>query len=329
MIAIGAKAVRSLVPMADAIAVVRSGFAALSRGLVLQPQRLQLQDGSTLVMAARRSDGGGAVSENDCLFRPDNIKRHLPTLDGAALWFSDETGTPEAVIAATALTALRTGAASGVATDLLARRDACVLAMLGAGAQAPDQIRAVCCIRPITRVQIHNRTTTKAALLQSHMKAEFPNIDFEVATTVAEALQGSDVVCCATSASEPLFRIEDVPPNVHVNAIGAYRLDMCELPAELFAAPTVVCVDHIPAALAEAGDIVGAVSAGTLELERLEELGRLLSSWPGSAGRGPVRTIFKSVGVAAQDLALADLLVGGHATTQTYRDSVWSETDAI
>jgi ornithine cyclodeaminase len=207
---------------------------------------------------------------------------------------------------ATALTALRTGAASGLATALLAAPDAATLAMLGTGGQAADQVGAVCAVRPIREVRIFGRHPGRRAELCGELAAGHPGISFLNAASAAEAVRGAQVICTATRSQAPLFEVSDLEPDVHINAVGAYRPDMCEVPAEAFGRAAVVVIDQLEAVLAEAGDVIQAIAAGQLDQESLVEIGQLLAA-PAVPPAGP--TIFKSVGIAAQDWALAELVV--------------------
>ncbi len=304
MLVVSPDRLRELVPMRAAIDAVRDGFIAGSSGGIEQPTRLALEDGRALAMLAADRQGIGMVLKAVTV-RSGNPGRGLPAVQAVVVWFDGETGTPEALIDGTALTAIRTGAASGVATDLLASPDAGVLAMIGAGGQAPDQVRAVCAVRPIREVRIASRDPLHAADLAARLTLELEPV-LVTATTIPGALAGADVVCTATTATRPLFATRDLAPAVHVNAIGAYTEAMCELPAELLAGATVVAVDLIDAALAEAGDLIQAIRGGLLQRERLVEIGTLLVRRAPPPGG---RTVFKSVGVAAQDWALARLAV--------------------
>ena len=304
MLVISPDRLRELVPMHAAIAAVRDGFIAGSAGGIEQPTRLALEGGRALAMLAADRQGIGTVLKAVTV-RGGNPGRGLPAVQAVAIWFDGETGTPEAVIDGGTLTALRTGAASGVATDLLASPDAAVLAMIGAGGQAPDQVRAVCAVRPIREVRIASRDPVHAAALAARLGGELEPVRV-VATNLPGALIGADVVCTATTATRPLFAARDLAQAVHVNAVGAYTEAMCELPAELLAEASVVAVDLIDAALAEAGDLIQAIRLGLLQRERLVEIGTLLAR-PAAPPGG--RTVFKSVGVAAQDWALARLAV--------------------
>jgi ornithine cyclodeaminase len=291
---VGASELRRLVPMADAIEAVGAAFRALSAGAAEQPPRVALAGGAGLAMAARAGAEGDAYKLVSV--RPENRERGLPTIHALVVWFDGETGEPRLLVEGSALTALRTGAASGYATKLLAKPDASTLAMVGAGAQALDQVRAVCAVRPVERVRVFSPSGVSARAL-----AERLEVDAEAVSSAAEAVAGADVVCCATNATSPV--VPALTGRVHVNAVGSYRPEMRELPAGLLAAAEVVAVDERAAALAEAGELIDAVSRGVLEESQLVEIGTL-----GSDVEPRGVTVFKSVGVAVQDWAICRVL---------------------
>ena len=207
---------------------------------------------------------------------------------GIVVVFGDD-GTPLGLVDGPALTAIRTGAASGLATRLLARPDAHTLAMLGAGAMAFDQVESVRAVRPIERVLVWSRNPDRAAALAGR-------VDGEVVTDPSEAVAAAEVVCTATPARAPLFASDAVRDGTHINAIGAFTPEMVELPPELVRRAFVV-VDDIEAARQEAGDLINAgrrpeVTIADLLAGRAE------------APTGAV-TVFKSVGIASQDVAAA------------------------
>jgi ornithine cyclodeaminase len=298
---------RRLVPMADAIDAVGEAFRSLSEGSSEQPPRIAFADGTGLAMAARRrrasdGDSGGSAFKLVSV-RPQNRERGLPTIHAVALWFDGETGSPLLLVEGSGLTALRTGAASGYATRLLASPTAATLAMIGAGGQALDQVRAVCAVRPIEHVRVFTPTGVSARTLAKQVHAEFA-IDARAAASVTEAIDGADVVCCATNATTPVFGPNTIAGRVHVNAVGSYRPDMRELPGDLVATAEVFAVDEVSAALAEAGEVIHAVRKGLRAEAEFVEIGTV--SLDTAALRGP--TVFKSVGVAIQDWAICRLL---------------------
>jgi ornithine cyclodeaminase/alanine dehydrogenase-like protein (mu-crystallin family) len=305
LLTISADKLRVIVPMSDAISAVRAAFIALARGTADQPQRLSLDDGSLLAMAARVGDGGTAAKLLS--IHPRNREVGLPTIQTLVIWFSPVTGIPTAIIEGEALTTIRTGAASGVATDLLARRDARILAIFGAGALAPDQIRAVLAVRPIEEVRILSLNHSHSVNLVESMRSEFADISFRACQTGKETAEGADVICTVTPASSPLFADSDVAAGCHINALGAFRPTMCEVGPNVLARAQIVCVDHIPAALEEAGDVIQAINGGWIDRGKLASIGTLLQS---DVRRDDAWvTVFKSVGVAVQDWAITALAV--------------------
>jgi ornithine cyclodeaminase/alanine dehydrogenase-like protein (mu-crystallin family) len=298
--------VRRLVPMTDAIATARAAFTAVSRGELIQPPRVATPDGSILVMLAQGPRSADVVKI--VTVRPGNAAIGLPSLHGIALALDPATGAPAAVIDGSALTALRTGAASGLATDLLAASDAACVAMIGAGAQAADQVLAVCAVRPVTKVLVASRRRSSAEELAARLRARLPGVACRAVGTPAEAVSHADVVCTATTATEPLFDVRDLRDVVHVNAVGAHSARASELGPPVLRQASVIAVDQAAAALREAGDIVQALLAGAITESDLTEIGTLCQAVPPPA-RGAGLTVFKSVGVAAQDWALVRVLL--------------------
>lgn len=305
MLFISGEQLRHLMPMRLAIAAVRDAFIAASADQIEQPLRLAVGDGDALAMLARDRRTGGTVLKGVTI-RPQNPRMDLPAVQAMTLWFDGPTGAPLAAIDGTTLTSLRTGAASGVATDLLAPSRARVLAVIGAGGQAADQIRAVCAVRDIDEVRVSARSYDSAERLARDLGPELGSIRIVPCHTVVQAIHEADIVCTATNARHPLFEANELSSVVHVNAIGAHTIDMSELPPGLLRSASVVAVDRVDAALAEAGDLIEAIRQGAIESTDLIEIGNLLSKrWTHQGGR----TVFKSVGIAAQDLAIASAVV--------------------
>lgn len=308
MLVLSSADVRQLVPMRDAIGSAREAFTAVSRGLIVQPDRLSVDDGSTLIMFAAAAQSDAVVKVVSV--RPGNQQLGMSSLQVIVLALDETTGQTRAVIEGAALTALRTGAASGLATDLLAAADASVLGMVGAGTQAADQVRAVCSVRPITELRIASRYRQSAERLAAVLAPSLDRVDCRAVASPRDAVAGADVVCTATRSSAPLFQTADLKDTVHINAIGAYSATMCELPADLLSRASVLAVDQLDAALHEAGDVIQALDAGVLDPGALVEIGRLLDSEPPPA-RGNGISVFKSVGVGAQDWALVKRVLAG------------------
>ena len=302
---IGAELLRSLVPMPDAIGASRAAFNAAARGELSGPPRAALSRHRVLVMPAEHTSGSAIVKVISV--QPDGWRQGLPSIGGSVLWVDGGTGRVSALLDATALTARRTGAASGRATSLLAPPGASVLAMLGTGGQAADQVAAVCAVRPISEVRVSGRDGGRREELCAGLTESHPGVSFRPVASPVAAVRGADVICTATRSQHPLFDAADLGPQVHINAVGAYTPQMCEIPAGAFARASLVIIDQLAAVLAEAGDVLQAMDAGLLRRDELVEIGSLLD-------RGEVRppgglTIFKSVGIAAQDWALGELVV--------------------
>lgn len=300
--------IRRSVAVADLLDAVEAAYRDVAAGRDRSPLRshVALGDGSLLTMPGVREGGAGATVKLVTVM-PGNAARGLPTIHALIVWFDAVTGRPVAILDGATITAMRTGAASGVGTRLLARTDAETLAVIGAGAQAEWQIRAVLAARPIRRVAVYARDAEGREAFARRM-ADETGIVVEAAPTAEAAVRGADVICCATTSSEPVFDASWVRPGAHVNGIGAYRLDMVELPPGLFGRAAIIAIDSRAASMAEAGDVVAAIAQGFVSEADLVEIGAIEHDW--AASRDPEAiTIFKSVGLAIQDVAAAELVV--------------------
>jgi alanine dehydrogenase len=297
--------VRASVDMPEAIDVMRGAFASVSSGDAVVPVRLALESGHGvhLFMPALLRNAGAAgakiVSVN-----PGNAGRGLPQVHAVVLALDPETGQPMALMDGTWLTALRTGAAGGLAADLLARPEASVAAVFGAGAQARTQLEALRCVRPVREVRIVSRTGASARRLARELEGAG---GLEVVPTQdrAAALRGAHVVVAATDSSTPVFDGALVEPGAHVTAVGAFTPSMREVDTELVRRARVV-VDQRDAALSEAGDLIGPLRDGAVPPDFVAaELGEIVAGTrPGRTSDDEI-TLFKSVGNAAQDVAIA------------------------
>lgn len=293
-----AQDVRAAVSMPEAIDAVRQAFLDLEAGAFEQPTRTALRDGQFLVMSAHHKPTASAMVKTLSL----NFQR-TPAITGTVVW-TDTTSPHHLVADAGSVTTLRTGAIVGVATDLLAVQDAERLVLIGAGGQAADQIRAVQAVRPLRSLTVIDNHPDRAERLLETLADELGGIDAQASTDLAGAVSDTDIICCATSTTTPLFAADLLPAQVHVNAIGAFRPTMRELPDELLATSTVV-IDEKDAILEESGEVLHALAAGAIHERDLIELGTALRNGTPATRK---RTVFKSVGVAAQDWAIARVL---------------------
>ena len=297
-ITVGEREIRDAVTVREAIDAVRSGFVDLAAGRFEMPTRTALRDGQFLVMSAHHRPTATAMIKTLSV----NFERR-PAITGTVVW--SDTGRLDHLVAdAGAVTCLRTGAAVGVATDLLAAPGAERLTLIGAGGQAPDQVRAVHAVRPLRQLTVVDTDPRRAGSLVEMLEPELVGVEIFTSADAESAVRTAEIVCCATNATSPLFPASALPAQVHVNAIGAYRPTMRELPDELLADSTVV-IDDLASILEESGEIIHALGAGALTEDDLTELGSALTA--PTAGYGK-RTVFKTVGIAVQDWAIARLL---------------------
>jgi ornithine cyclodeaminase len=303
--------VQRCLTMMEAIAAMRIAFAALHAGEAQVPQRLAVdlpQRGVALLMPSLlQTEQAYAFGLKVVTVIPQNPFRNLPRIYASVLLLDAATGQTLAILEGGWLTAMRTGAASGLATDLLAPSDANILALFGAGAQALTQVLAIDTVRPLQEVRVINRSDERYSQLVKSLQEQLgpacPSIIR--AASAREALTGASLVACATTSTVPLLQYRDIEPGTHINAIGAFTPEMCEIDAETVAHARIV-VDQREAALTEAGDLLQPLASGRISgPETWTELGELvLGIRPGRRYEDEI-TLFKSVGVAVQDAAVA------------------------
>lgn len=307
MLYLNAGAVRQSLPMPQAVAAMRRAFAQMATGEARVPARTVLPlpgDGGDFLVMPALTDGGATVGAKLLTLLPDNPGRGRPLIHALMALFDGETGEPVAILDGGALTAIRTGAVCGVAADLMARRDAEVVGMVGAGRQGRTQLEAACCVRSVKRVLVFDPAPGAVEQFAADVGNRL-GLDVERAETAGEAVAAADIVCTATTAGVPVFEDGDVQPGTHINAIGCYHPTRHEIPPETVGRATVV-VDQLEAAAEEAGDIVIAIGRGFMSWEDVyAELGELAAGRkPGRRNAGEI-TLFKSVGLALQDVAAA------------------------
>jgi ornithine cyclodeaminase/alanine dehydrogenase-like protein (mu-crystallin family) len=301
---LGATDIRRLVTMKEVIHVVGQAARERAAGDLIAAPRVALP-GGTLLMAAESAERGG-VAAKVVSIATGNRQAGLTTIQGLASWLDYTTRRPLLVADTPAVTALRTGALAGFATQELAPPDASVLAMIGTGGQALTLVEACAAVRPVARVQLASSHRESAEELRRRLRSARPDLEVRICDSVRRAVQDAALVCLATTSVSTLVEAGDVRPDVHINAVGAYRPDMRELGASVLGAAELVCSDDPAGALREAGDLMEAVACGALRAESIIDLGELDARFDRAQRRGI--TIFKSVGTASADLALLDLL---------------------
>jgi len=280
----------------DLIPVIAQALAALSSGKVVQPVRsvlpVALHRGFFAVMPAYADGEGGALGAKLVTFYPQNVGLH--THHALIVMFKAETGEPLAVMDGRLITEMRTAAASAVATERLARQDASVLGILGSGVQAKSHLAALRQVRSFKEVRVWSPRNA-AAFAQRH--------GVTAAATAADAVRDADVVVVAASATTPILQGRWLSPGTHVNAIGATRPEWRELDDDLVTTARIF-VDSREAALRESGDVIASRRGS-----EVTEIGAVVSGAdPGRRTPSEI-TLFKSVGVAVEDVAAAALVL--------------------
>jgi ornithine cyclodeaminase len=303
--------VAALLPMEECIPLMHGALVSLAAGQVHQPLRTIVRPpdaaGFMGLMPAYSSGTPSAFGLKAICIFPGNSARGKDSHQGAVLLFSAESGELLAVINALAVTALRTAAVSGVATRALAHEDACDLAVIGAGVQARVHVEAMSHVRHIRRCRVASRSVESALKLADELRGNY-TFKVEAVETVEAALRGADLIVTATNSTEALVRRAWVSAGAHVNAVGSCTPHTRELDAATVAASSLF-VDSVESAVNEAGDYLRAVRDGVVGPGHIRaELGEVLNGTkPGRTSVDEI-TLFKSLGLAIEDLAVAEYL---------------------
>jgi ornithine cyclodeaminase/alanine dehydrogenase-like protein (mu-crystallin family) len=304
--------VEELLDLDELIDALAAAMADLSAGRASAPDRIAAlvpeRDGFLAAMPGYVPSAGVLMAKLVSLF-PRNAGTGVPTHQGVIVSCDPDTGRPVALLDGAVITAVRTGAASALSARLLARPDAAVLAILGTGVQARSHARAMCRVRPIREIRVAGRDPARSAAFAAELADELA-VTGVGAASYAEALDGADIVCAATHATQPVVRWEWLTPGVHVTSVG---FGGREIDDETVVA-ALVCVESRHAALAPfptgAADLREPIRDGLITAEQVHaELGELVSGTrPGRTADDQI-TLYKSVGVAVQDAAAAALVL--------------------
>ena len=301
---------KTLVSMPEAIDLVKLAFRELSLGNAVVPLRtvieVQPETATTLVMPAFLP-GLNALGFKVISIFTENPRRGLPTGNAMVCMIDEETGAPKALLNGGFLTALRTGAVSGAATDLLARPDARRLAVIGAGVQGVTQAAAVAAVRDLDRITVVYRSPESWERFKAAVVRDWPQLAdrLEPATDARAAVEGADIICAATTSPTPVFEDAWVQPGTHINGVGSFTPQTREVPGETVARAKVV-VDHRESAWSEGGDLIIPRDEGLIdEAHVLAELGEVVAGQVSPRSSSEDVTFFKSVGNAVQDVVVA------------------------
>ena len=288
------------------IDAVRGALRELASGEGLQPLRpimwLPEHIGALGLMPGYLRSIGVMGIKTVSVF-PANAGTEHDSHQGTVMLFDDQNGALLAIIDATEVTAVRTAAASAVATKLLARPRASVLAILGSGVQARSHITAMRHVRPLREVRIWSRNATNADRLARSARIEHPGLEIRAAGSPAEAVSGADIVCTTTATTEPILSAALLEPGMHINAVGSSVPFARELDGPAMARATLF-VDRKESTLNESGDFLLARNQGLIDEDHIvAEIGEVLTGdHPGRKHDDEI-TLFESLGLAVEDLA--------------------------
>ena len=287
-----------LLDMESAIECVEAAFREWAIGKAEnQPRRRTSAAGATLHLLSAGAEYLGYVG----------YKSYVSTRTGAKFQFflfEAEHGQPVALIEANLLGQMRTGAASGVATKYMARPDSRVVGCFGTGWQARSQLKAICSVRHIERVEVYSRSDERRRAFADEM-AEFCNVPTVAVHTPDEAAAEKDIVICATTSKAPLFDGHALEEGTHVNAVGSNYLTKAEIDVTTIRRADHIVCDSLDACRLEAGDFVPALEDGSLDWSRIHELSDVVVDRETGRALPEDITLFKSVGLALEDLAVA------------------------
>jgi ornithine cyclodeaminase len=299
--------------MGATIEAIKKGYAALSDGRAIVPIRAQLdilpyQATGLFMPGFLQDDEGDGLAVKVVAVYPQNPDKGLPLIHAAVLVLDAESGRPQALLEGGTLTAIRTGAASGAATDLLARSDCHVAAIFGAGVQARTQLEAICTVRPLESVWVYDIDPGRVSSFIAEMAGKGPiPTDLNPAATPQEAVAGADIICTATTSTNPVFADADLKLGVHINGVGSYTPEMQEIPSDTVKRALVV-VDSREASMEEAGDLIKPIDEGVISIDHIHaEIGDIALGRRQGRSSPEQITFFKSVGLAVQDVMAARL----------------------
>ncbi|MBP3039066.1 ornithine cyclodeaminase family protein [Bacillaceae bacterium Marseille-Q3522] len=288
------------------IEIMKSALADLARGEAIQNLRsvIQIENGGILGQMPGYLQNKKILGTKVISVFADNHQYKLPSHQGVVLLFDSVNGELKAVVDGTAITAIRTAAVSAVATDLLAKKEAATLCLLGAGEQARSHLEAILAIRPIKRVNVWSRHKETAMLFKREMEEKF-SADIQVCSSAERAANGAAIICTVTASEEPVLKNNWVMDGAHINAVGACRPNSRELDSELVARSEFY-VDRSESAQKESGDYLIPLQEGKIKKTHIiGEIGEILIGKIKGRESNKSITVFDSLGLAIEDLAAA------------------------
>jgi len=310
MLLLSEKQVRSLIDIDELIASLEQAHIQYSTAKAVMPVRLvvplpQIQGRITSMPGFLKQDK--ALGMKVVTYFQENPKRGLPAILATIMLFSAETGKMIAAMDGSYITAIRTACASAMATKALANRETVVLGILGAGVQAGAHIQALSRVRRFTKITIYSPSGSSAANIKNDLQSEI-GIAIEVAASAEDAVTHSDIVVTVTAAKEPILNLDWLKPGAHINAVGSHRPDLREIDGATLARAKIV-VDSREAIMAECGDILLAIKEKQISPDAIHaEIGEVLAGTKSGRIDADEIILYKSVGIAIQDVATANLV---------------------
>ena len=310
MLLLSEKQVQRLIDIDELIASLEQAHIQYSNGKAVMPVRLvvplpQIQGRITSMPGFLNEDK--ALGMKVVTYFQENPKRNLPAILATIMLFSVETGKMIAVMDGSYITAIRTACASAMATKALANADTPVLGILGAGVQARAHIQALTHVRKIERIKIYSPSGASAAGIKKDLEP-VKKITIDVAGSAEDAVRNADLLVTGTTAKEPILKNQWLKAGVHINAVGSHRPDYREIDSATIARAKVV-VDSREAIMAECGDILLAIKETAIDENYVYgEIGEILAGVKAGRSSADEITLYKSVGIAIQDVATANLV---------------------
>ena len=310
MLVLSEKQVHSLIEIDELIAALSQAHIQYSTGKAVMPVRLVVplpQIGGRITSMPGYLNADKALGMKVVTYFQNNPKQNLPAILATIMLFSAETGKMIAAMDGSYITAIRTACASAMATKVLANPQTPVLGILGAGVQARAHIQALARVRKLEKIKLYSPSGASAAALKQEMAPQF-QATIEATNSADEAVRNADLVVTVTTAKEPILKKDWLKPGVHINAVGSHRPDLREIDGATLARAKVV-VDSREAIMAECGDILLAIKEGSIAKENIHgEIGEVLAGTKPGRARADEITLYKSVGIAIQDVATANLV---------------------
>ena len=307
---LNADEVQVSMPVGDVIAATKEAMAIYAAKKAVVPLRSNLDaaKGQALFMPGLAEEAE-ALGVKIVSVYPENPARNLPAVPATMVLLDTETGMVKALMDGTALTRMRTGALSGAATDLLARKDAKVFLLIGTGGQAMRQLESVLAVRSLATAYVFNRKQEKAEAFVASVKDKLASYGTTlVPVSDLDSVTGeADIITAVTTAKQPVFDGQKVKAGCHINGVGAYTPQMIELPPEIVVRADKIFVDTIDGVLNEAGDMIKPINDGLVTREKIaNEIGDLLLQKLPARERDDEITLFKTTGSAVYDVVVAE-----------------------